>query len=116
MKKLFLTLFLSMMFAGVVVAGDQDFTLINDTGVEIHELYISPAKAGDWGEDVLTVDTLPNGESVEIQFGGKERAAFWDIMVMDQAGDSLEWPHLKLTEISAITLTFVKGEPVAIYE
>lgn len=115
-KKILLTIIFSMMFAGFAYAGSQDFTLENATGVEIHELYISPAKADDWGEDVLTVDTLPDGQSVAIHFARREKAAFWDIKVVDQAGDSIEWPHLKLTEISTVTLSFEKGEPVATYQ
>ncbi|MDK9706591.1 MAG: hypothetical protein OEL83_06030 [Desulforhopalus sp.] len=116
MKKILLALLFTVLLAGSAFAGDQDFTLVNHTGVEIHELYVSPAKMDDWGEDVLTVDTLPDGEEVEIQFGRKEKAAYWDIKVVDQAGDSLEWPRLKLTEISTVTLAFEKGQPVATYE
>lgn len=40
-------------------AGEQGFTLVNRTGVEIYELYLSPASVDDWQEDVLNVDTLP---------------------------------------------------------
>src|ERR1044071_5356635 len=43
-------------------AGKQDFVLHNETGVEIHEVYVSPVTADDWEEDVLGKDPLPNGE------------------------------------------------------
>lgn len=50
--------------------GKQDFILHNETGVEIHELYVSPVTTDDWEDDVLGRDTLPDGESVKITFTG----------------------------------------------
>lgn len=55
-------------------AGDQDFTLVNDTGVEIHHVYISPHDSDAWGEDILGEDTLADGDSVHIKFSRKEKA------------------------------------------
>jgi len=43
--------------------GKHDFVLHNETGVEIHELYVSPHSSNTWGDDVLGRDTLPAGES-----------------------------------------------------
>ena len=42
-------------FAGAASAQEakQDFKLVNSTGYELKELYVSPSKAGDWQEDVL---------------------------------------------------------------
>src|SRR5205085_10958237 len=57
----------------------QDFTLVNATGVEIHELYVTPHKSNDWEEDVLGQDTLPDGDSVTIHFSPRERAKMWDL-------------------------------------
>ena len=116
MQKFFLAALCWMLLVSSVQAGDQDFTLINKTGVEIAELYISPASVDDWGEDVLTVDTLPDGNSVDIHFSPAEEADFWDIKIVDGEGDSVEWPHLKLTEISTIKIYFEDGEPMASYE
>ena len=84
--------------------GKQDFTLHNATGVEIHELYVSPHDSGDWEEDVLGRDTLPDGESVEITFSRKEKAKLWDIKIVDGKENSIEWEELNLLEISEVTL------------
>jgi hypothetical protein len=90
--------------------GKQDFTLVNQTGVEIHELYVSPHSADDWQEDVLGVDTLPSGESVDITFSPKERAKLWDLKVVDGKGNSIEWESLNLLEISKVTLHYKNGK------
>ena len=116
MNNVALAVLLSLFAVMPAIAGEQDFTLSNRTGVEIYELYVSPASVDDWQEDVLTVETLPDGEEVNISFSRDEEADFWDIRVVDGEGDAIDWPGMKLTEISKITLSFENGEPVASYE
>ena len=95
------------------LAGDQDFTLVNSTGVEIHALYVSPADENEWGADILGKDTLPDGESAEITFSPKEEAEKWDLRVEDSKGNSIEWSDLDLTEISEVTLNYENGKATA---
>ena len=94
-------------------AGDQDFTVVNKTGVEINALYVSPADKNNWGEDILGQDTLPAGESVEIEFDPEEEAAKWDLRVEDKDGNSIEWTDLDLTEIAKVTLNYANGKATA---
>jgi hypothetical protein len=84
--------------------GKQDFVLHNQTGVEIHSLYVSPHSSDDWEEDVLGQDTLPSGESVKITFDDRDKHVHWDLKVTDKDGNSLEWEDLNLVEISEVTL------------
>ena len=93
--------------------GKQDFTLHNETGVEIDKLYVSPSDKDDWEEDILGRDTLPSGESIEITFHPKEKAAMWDIKVVDKEGTSIMWENLNLMEISDVTLYFKNGKGTA---
>lgn len=94
-------------------AGDQDFTLINKTGVEIHALYVSPADKNNWGEDILGQDTLPADETTDIEFDAEEEAAKWDLRVQDKEGNAIEWTDLDLTEISKVTLFYEGGKATA---
>lgn len=94
-------------------AGDQDFTLINKTGVEINALYVSPADENEWGEDILGQDTLAAGATAEIEFDPSEEAEMWDLRVQDKEGNSIEWTDLDLTEISKVTLNFAGGKATA---
>ncbi|MGI8820457.1 MAG: argininosuccinate lyase [Chthoniobacterales bacterium] len=95
------------------LAGDQDFTLVNKTGVEIHNLHVSPADKDEWGEDILGQDTLADGESAEITFKAKEEAEKWDLKVADKSGNSIEWSDLNLLEISEVTLHYEDGKATA---
>lgn len=115
--KTLLRLSLAVLFVvaarGTVLAGDQDFTLVNATGVEIHALYVSPADKNEWGKDILGKDTLAPGQSAEIKFNPKEEAEEWDLRVEDSKGNSIEWTDLDLTEISKVTLNYDDGKATA---
>jgi hypothetical protein len=70
LKSMALSLFavagVALVAASAARAGDQDFTLVNKTGVEIHSLHVAPHSSDEWGEDILGKDTLANGDSLEI--------------------------------------------------
>lgn len=85
-------------------AGKQDFVLHNQTGVEIHSLYVSPHSTDDWEEDILGKDTLAAGDSLKITFDDRDKHVHWDLKVTDKEGNSLEWYDLNLIEIDEVTL------------
>jgi len=91
-------------------AGKQDFVLHNETGVEIHEVYVSPVTADDWEEDVLGKATLPEGDSVKITFDDRDKRSHWDLKVVDGKGNSIEWHDLNLVDISELTLHYKDGK------
>ena len=93
----------------------QDFTLINETGIEIDQLYVAPHTDEEWSgdTDILGRDTLPSGSRVDIKFNPKEQAARWDMKIVDTNGKSIEWNDLNLLEISELTLRYKDGNPVA---
>jgi hypothetical protein len=90
--------------------GKQDFILHNATGVEIHQVYVSPHSSDDWEEDILGKDTLPDGESVKITFEDREKHVHWDLKITDGKGNSIEWTDLNLIEISELTLHYKDGK------
>lgn len=93
--------------------GKQDFTLVNQTGVEIDKVFIGPHSSDDWGDDILGQDTLPSGQSVDIVFSRSEKAAMWDLRIEDKQGNSIEWENLNLLEISKVTLFYKDGKGTA---
>lgn len=111
---LFATAFV-LFFTVPVFAGTQDFTLVNDTGVEIYSLYVSEASNDDWEEDVLGEYVLPDGDRIEIGFQGRS-ACMWDLRVEDEEGDALEWDAINLCESSVVVLRCDGGECWADYE
>lgn len=101
---------LSIFAASVVLAGDQDFTVTNKTGVEIHKLFIAPHSSDDWEEDILGKDTLEDGESLDIKFSRHEKAALWDLKIEDKHGNAVTWENLNLLKISEVVLHYKDGK------
>jgi hypothetical protein len=97
-------------------SADQDFTLVNATGVTIDEVYISPVSTKDWQEDVMGTEVLEDGEEVEISFSRDEEVCAWDIMIKDTEGNEIYWENIDLCEHSEITLHAEDGKVWATFE
>lgn len=103
---------IAMWFAVVALAsgGKHDFVLHNETGVEIHELYVSPHSSNNWGENVLGQDTLAPDASVKITFDDQEKSVKWDLKVADGNKHTIEWESLDLSKISEATVHYKEGK------
>lgn len=115
--KTFLTLSLSLalflLARGAALAGTQDFTLVNKTGLDIAEVYVSPSDSNDWEEDVLGDNSLDDGEEVTIHFNRDSTAAKWDLRIVDEDGDAVVWKGFNLLKVSKITLYYKDKKPTA---
>jgi len=94
----------------------QDFTVVNETGIEIYALYVSPTGEASWGDDILTTDTLPVGSSTDIIFDTEVEEQYWDLMIADSAGTTVEWSNIDLFAVSEITLKIENGTPTATFK
>jgi len=103
--------------AGLGLFADQnkvlDFKLVNKTEVTIEKIFISPADVNDWEEDVLDVNVLEAGETVEVKFSVDETKKLWDLKVEDHEGTAIIWENLDLSKVSVLTLKIVDGKPIA---
>ncbi|MBV9858848.1 MAG: argininosuccinate lyase [Alphaproteobacteria bacterium] len=85
----------------------QDFTLVNKTGYELKEVYVSPNNTSDWQEDVLGQDTLGDGERVNIHFKRAEKTCRWDLKVVYTDDDSSAvWGNIDLCSVERITIRY----------
>ncbi len=117
MNKSILASVLSLLFfIPCLHAGDQDFTLVNDTGFTVDQVYITPADSDDWGDDILGRDTLADGESVDIKFHRKEKAKHWDLKVVDTHGDAVKWEDINLLEVAKITIHYKNDKAWATFD
>ena len=100
----------------VSAQADQDFLLVNKTGIEIYALYVTPHNSDDWGDDILGADTLAANADIEIVFHRKEKAKLWDLRIEDEDGNFIEWENFNLLKISKVTLYYKNRKPTAIVE
>lgn len=89
---------------GVARAGAQDFALVNNTGVEIHAVYVAPSSSDNWEEDLLNGRVLKAGQQLNVTFNDDSNAALYDIRVEDEDGGSLEFSQIDLMRASVVTL------------
>jgi len=85
-------------------ADPRDFELINNTGTDIHEVYVSPSNNTDWGRDILGRDILPDGESVTITFARFSQGdCLYDIKVVTDEGNEGTLGQVNLCETNTVT-------------
>ncbi|MEG1609739.1 MAG: hypothetical protein RR014_00310 [Bilophila sp.] len=91
-------------FAGQASALDKKINIFNGAEVDIYTLYLSPTNANDWEENLLKQETLPNGDTVNLDVSRTEKAEAWDVKVTNKAGDSMTWIGVPLNKAGQITL------------
>ncbi len=92
-----------------VKGANLDFLLVNKTGYNIESIFVSPTTEKDWGEDIMGIELLEEGEGVDVSFDPGENASNWDIYVTWDGYDAEEdvlWLDLDLSTISEITLFY----------
>lgn len=121
MKSLLLaSAFLAFGFLGAAQAqGKQDFELVNKTGYDLSQLFVSPAKSDNWEDDVLGDDELEDGDSMNVHFSGSAKTCKWDIKVVYSEDDSSAvWHDINLCEVSKVTLRYNRksGDTTATFD
>ena len=94
------------------IAGDADFTLVNGTGYKIREVYLSPAKAKNWGNDRLGDGDMANGKSRLIKFRDSANCVQDLQVIFDDSDVEVVWDNLDLCEINKLTLKYNRSSKV----
>ncbi|MEQ8816798.1 MAG: argininosuccinate lyase [Thalassobaculum sp.] len=85
----------------------QDFTLVNNTGYALSEVYVSPSKADDWQDDILGRDIMDDGVEFDISFDRADKSCFWDLKVIyHDDNSSAVWQGIDLCTVSVITIKY----------
>jgi hypothetical protein len=87
----------------------QDFKLVNKTGYEIKEVYVSFSKSSDWQEDILSDGVLDDSSSREIKFHRSAKSCHWDMKVVYTVDSSnVVWNDIDLCLVEKITIRYDK--------
>jgi hypothetical protein len=105
-KLLFITSIVAATLASSLALAEskQDFQIVNSTGYQIDEVYVSPADADKYGDDILDDDAVPDGGTVNVHFNGGGSACKFDIKVVYEDEDEAEFHNVNLCSISKVTL------------
>ncbi|MEY2557583.1 MAG: hypothetical protein QOE34_1008 [Verrucomicrobiota bacterium] len=96
--------------------GKQDFTLHNETGKTIKEVYVGPSSSEEWGDDVMGKDVVADGTSVRITFHPKATANHWDLKIVFEDDKWTVWNNFDLSTIDDITISYKDGKPWATWK
>ena len=83
-------------------AGQQDFTLHNNSSRTMKSLYVSPHSADHWGPDILGQDTLAAGDSVSVHFDRDESECNWDVKGDFDGGGTAEVDDVDFCTVSEV--------------
>ena len=98
---------LSLAVPAVAEDAKQDFKLVNKTGYELKEIFVSPAKKDSWEEDILGDNTLEDGKVLNVHFNPKTHTCKWDLKVVYTDDDSHAiWSDINLCEVDKITIRY----------
>ncbi|MBX7046245.1 MAG: hypothetical protein K1X86_10440 [Ignavibacteria bacterium] len=104
MKKL---LFLVVIAAGLSFFSPKNssaqaltFDVVNNTGVTLVDIFVTPAESNNWGNDILPNDLFDNGSTVTVNIPADYgQTCMFDMKITDGAGG-----HITFTGIDACKL------------
>lgn len=117
MKRRMFVMFVSaavFAFALAAHAIDRDFTVVNNTGNTIVNLYASPTTTTTWGADLLGSDVLANGASVMLHYTPSmyRGQCVFDIKIVDSDNAQHVVNAINLCTITTVTFSTVNGQVV----
>ena len=94
-----------MSLQGIVSAGQQDFTLINNSPFKIVGFWVAPADSDNWEENILAGTSVASNDSIDITFDNSNNVTWWNFRIKDSSGKIWNWEKNKynLTQISELT-------------
>ena len=103
---------LALAFAMPAMAQEakQNFTLVNQTGYELKELYVSPSNSNEWDDDILGKSALPDSTSVAVKFQRAAKTCNWDLKVVYTIDETnAVWHDINLCQVDKITIRYNKS-------
>jgi hypothetical protein len=87
-----------------LLAQDLVFNLVNDSTHTIVEMYVSPAGEEEWGENILTVDSVEPGVSGDVTIADGLEDCEYDLNFVTDEGIEVDSAQ-NLCEIATFTLS-----------
>jgi hypothetical protein len=75
----------------IAAQAGQSFTILNDTGVDIHEAYITPTTVDNWGQDMLDGGVHHDGNVADVEIAGYGDACVFDMLFVGEGGEEMEY-------------------------
>lgn len=83
----------------------QNFALVNRSGAQVDEVYVSASSSNNWGRDILGEGVMPSGTRRNITFPQRTSVCQFDLRVVFAGGQKSEANNLNLCEVTTITVS-----------
>lgn len=119
MKKIFAVILSVGMALGLASCGAGDespynFSIVNNLGTPLSEVYISESTSEGWGDNLLGTSVLENEKTLDIEFSGAPTAtSVFDIAVITNGGTEYQFQSIDLNTANVVTLMMQDNAPVA---
>lgn len=91
------------MIAIAVMAEGLDFTLANESSVDVVEFYVSQTGTGSWEENLISGGYLPSGNEINVAIADGRSTWMYDVMATFGDSATLEEYDLDLCELGSYT-------------
>ena len=94
---LFLVIMAGLFFFTTKISNAQalSFDVVNNTGVTLVDVYVTPAEQNHWGNDILPNNLFENGStisvSIPVDFG---TSCMFDMKITDAVGGSITFTNI----------------------
>lgn len=93
------------LIASAAPAMAAEFTVINNSSVDLHYFYASPSSDKNWGEDLLAdMGVLEAGYQATATIGGSDECIY-DFKFLGPNGEELIVPDIDICTLESYTLT-----------
>ena len=98
---------LCLLFLNVSQSNSQalGFYIVNNTGVTLNNIYVSPAESSKWGGDILPNDLFEDLSKVQVyipaDFG---TTCLFDIKITDLPGNSVTFTNVDACKLHTLTI------------
>jgi len=87
-------------------ADPRDFTLNNNSSVDLAYVYVSPSDANAWGDDIMGTGLLPAGQAANVSFAKFDGSSCtYDIKVVGTGGQEGYLYKVDLCSVSQVSFS-----------
>lgn len=81
-------------------AGTLSYDVVNNTGVTLIDVYVTPAETDNWGKDILPNDVFENGSTIKVtippDYG---ETCMFDMKITDAAGGHITFTNINICKL-----------------
>ncbi len=79
--------FILIIYVNIIPLVSQEAVIINKTGFDIYNIYLTPSGMDQWSDDIQPFDVIRNGQYKVLDLSSYENEFIFDFRFIDVDGD-----------------------------